>query len=105
MLPNLTLVRLPHDHTGNFGTALFGVNTPETQVADNDYAAGLIAQKVAASPYRGNTLIFVLEDDAQNGPDHVDGHRSIAFVIGPYVRQGAVVSKAYTTVSMMRTIK
>ncbi len=104
-LPNLMLIRLPHDHTGNFGTALFGVNTPETQVADNDYAVGLFVQKVAASPYAASTLVFVVEDDAQNGADHVDGHRSIALIVGPYVRQGAVVSKQYTTVSLVRTIK
>ena len=104
-LPNLMLVRLPHDHTGNFATAAFGVNTPDTQVADNDYAVGQVAQKVAESPYAGDTLIFAVEDDAQDGPDHMDAHRSVAFVIGPYVKQGAVVSKAYTTVSLLRTIK
>jgi YVTN family beta-propeller protein len=104
-LPNLSLIRLPHDHTGNFGTALYGVNTPEAQVADNDYGVGMIVQKVAASPYASNTLVFVVEDDAQNGADHVDGHRSIAFIVGPYVKQGAVVSKQYTTVSLVRTIK
>ena len=104
-LPNLMLVRLPHDHTGNFATAAFGVNTPDTQVADNDYAVGQVAQKVAESPYAGDTLIFAVEDDAQDGPDHMDAHRSVAFVIGPYVKQGTVVSKAFTTVSLLRTIK
>src|SRR5262249_13294231 len=54
---------------------------------------------------KDNTLIFVIEDDAQNGPDHVDAHRSIAYVIGPYVKQGAVVSERYTTVSMVKTIE
>src|ERR1019366_10079319 len=54
--------------------------------------------------YKDNTLIFVIEDDAQNGPDHVDAHRSTAFVAGPFVNQGAVVSERYTTVSMIRTI-
>ncbi len=54
--------------------------------------------------YSGNTLVFVVEDDAQDGPDHVDAHRSIAFVAGPYVKQGAVVSTKYTTVSMIATI-
>jgi YVTN family beta-propeller protein len=104
-LPNLTLIRLSHDHTGSFGSALFGVNTPETQVADNDYALGLIAETLAGSPYAANTLLFAVEDDAQNGADHVDGHRSVAFVAGPYVKQGAVVSRAYTTVNLVRTIK
>ena len=104
-LPNLMLVRLPHDHTGSFSTALYGVNTPDTQTADNDYATGLVVQKVANSPYSNNTLIFILEDDAQAGVDHVDAHRSVAFAVGPYVKQGAVVSKNYTTVHVLRTIK
>ena len=60
-------------HTGSFSTALDGVNTPELQTADNDYAVGLVAQKIASSPaYRDNTLIFVIEDDSQAGVDHVD---------------------------------
>jgi len=104
-LPNLQLVRLPHDHFGNFSTAIDGVNTVETQMADNDYAVGRLVEKVAASPYRDSTLIFIIEDDAQNGPDHVDAHRSIAYVVGPYVRQRALVSTRYTTVSMLRTIE
>ncbi len=62
-------------------------------------------QKVAASPLAKDTLIFVIEDDAQDGPDHVDAHRSIAFVVGPYVKHGAVVSARYTTVNMLRTIE
>jgi YVTN family beta-propeller protein len=103
-LPSLTLLRLPHDHTGSYAAAIDGVNTPELQMADNDYAVGRVAQAVANSPYAANTLIFVVEDDAQDGPDHVDAHRSTAFVIGPYVKQGAVVSSHYTTVNMIRTI-
>jgi YVTN family beta-propeller protein len=104
-LPNLEFVRVMHDHTGSFGAAIDGVNTPEIQTADNDYAVGRIVEKVAKSKhYRGNTLVFVIEDDAQDGPDHVDAHRSIAFVAGPYVKQGAVVSTKYTTVNMVRTI-
>ncbi len=104
-LASLTLLRLAHDHTGNFGTSLLGVNTPELQIADNDYAVGLVAQKVARSAYRDDTLIFVIEDDAQDGADHVDAHRSTAFVIGPYVKQHAVVSRAYNTVNLVRTIE
>jgi YVTN family beta-propeller protein len=104
-MPNLEFVRVMHDHTGNFGTAIDGVNTPEIQTADNDYAVGRIVEKVAKSKrYSGNALVFVVEDDSQDGPDHVDAHRSIAFVAGPYVKQGAVVSKKYTTVSMLTTI-
>ena len=103
-LPNLQFVRFPHDHFGNFGTAIDGVNTVETQMADNDYAVGLLIEKVAKSKYKDNTLIFVIEDDAQNGGDHVDAHRSIALIAGSVVRRGALVSTHYTTVSMIRTI-
>jgi YVTN family beta-propeller protein len=104
-LPSLELVRLAHDHFGDFKTAADGVNTVETQMADNDYALGLLVEKVAKSKYAKDTLIFVIEDDAQNGPDHVDAHRSIALVVGPYVKQGAVVSRRFNTVSMLRTIE
>jgi DNA-binding beta-propeller fold protein YncE len=104
-LPALSLVRFCHDHFGSFGTARYGLNTPSMQMADNDYAIGLLAQKIAHSRYKDNTLIFVIEDDAQDGPDHVDAHRSVGFVVGPYVKQGAVISERYSTVSMIRTIE
>jgi YVTN family beta-propeller protein len=107
-LPNLTLLRLMHDHTGNFGgsdTAVAGLTTPELQQADNDLAVGRVVATLANSPYAGNTLIFVLEDDAQDGPDHMDAHRSTAYIVGPYVKQHAVVSTRYTTVNMVRTIE
>ncbi len=104
-LPSLELVRFMHDHEGNFSTAIDGINTPEKQTADNDYAVGKLIEKIAHSPYRDSTLIFVLEDDAQAGPDHVDAHRSIAFVAGPYVKQGGVVHERYSTVNMVRTIE
>lgn len=103
--PNLTLLRLNHDHFGSFGSASFGVNTPELQIADNDYSVGLVAEKIAHSPYASDTLIFVIEDDPQDGADHVSGDRSVAFVIGPYVKHRAVVSDHYSTVSMLRTIE
>lgn len=104
-LPNLEFVRFMHDHEGNFNTAIDGINTPERETADNDYAVGKLIERVAHSPYAGSTLIFVIEDDAQNGPDHMDAHRTIAFVAGPYVKQGAVVHERYTTVNMVRTIE
>jgi DNA-binding beta-propeller fold protein YncE len=104
-LPQLETVRFMHDHTGDFATAADGVNTPETQVADNDYAVGLLVDRVAHSRFAKDTLIFVIEDDAQDGPDHVDAHRSIAFIAGPYVKHGAVVSDHYTTVNLMRTME
>ncbi|HEY7851959.1 MAG TPA: hypothetical protein VIB82_03235 [Caulobacteraceae bacterium] len=103
--PQLMLVRLAHDHTGDFAEGIDGVNTVETELADNDYAVGLLVEKVAHSPLAKDTLIFVVEDDAQDGPDHVDAHRSIAFVAGPFVKQGAVVSHRYTTVNLVRTIE
>jgi YVTN family beta-propeller protein len=104
-LPSLELVRFMHDHEGNFDTAIDDINTPEKETADNDYAVGKLIEKIAHSPYRDSTLIFVLEDDAQAGPDHIDAHRSIAFVAGPYVRQGVVVHNRYSTVNMVRTIE
>lgn len=103
-VPNLTFLRFPHDHFGNFSTAKFGVNTVETQMADNDYAMGLVIEKIANSSIKDNTLIFVVEDDAQNGGDHVDPHRSIAYIVGPYVKQGALISKPYTTTSFLHTM-
>jgi DNA-binding beta-propeller fold protein YncE len=105
-LPSLSLVRFMHDHTGNFGTAIAGVNTIELQEADNDYAVGLLADAVAHSPrYASNTLICVIEDDAQDGGDHVDAHRSTFYFIGPYLKHGYVDSTRYNTVNVLRTIE
>jgi DNA-binding beta-propeller fold protein YncE len=103
-LPALSLVRLMNDHTGSFAFATAGVNTPERQVADNDFAVGKLVEAVAHSRYASDTLIFIVEDDAQDGADHVDAHRSTAFVIGPYVKQGVVEHQRYTTVNLLRTI-
>ena len=104
-LPNLSLVRLSHDHTGSFGTALGGVNTPETQQADDDLAVGRLVQAVANSPFAADTLILVTEDDCQDGPDHVDSHRATTYVVGPYVKQGKVVSTHYSQINALRTIE
>ena len=104
-LPSFELVQLGTDHMGNFDTAISEVNTPERQQADNDYAVGRLIEAVAKSRYAADTLVFVIEDDSQDGPDHVDAHRSTAYVVGPYVKQGAVVSTYYTTVSMIRTME
>ena len=103
--PALSLVRFSHDHFGSFGSAIYGVNTPELQAADNDYAVGLLIDQIAHSPYAKNTLVFVVEDDPQDGADHVSANRSIAFVAGPYVKRGAVVSTHYATPSILRTIE
>ncbi len=104
-LPALTLIRFMHDHTGDYATATHGVNTPELQQADNDYAVGMLVEKISKSRYAGDTLIFVIEDDAQDGGDHVDSHRTIAFVAGAYVKQGALVSSQYNTINYLRTIE
>ena len=104
-LPNLSLFRVSHDHTGSFGTALAGVNTPETQQADDDLAVGRMVEAVAHSPYARNTLIIITEDDCQDGPDHVDSHRATAYVVGAYVKQHAVVSTRYSQVNALRTIE
>ncbi len=104
-LPSLSLFRISHDHMGRFGTALGGVDTPEKQQADCDLALGRLIEAVANSPYAKDTLIMVIEDDVQDGPDHVDSHRGTAYVVGPYVKQGAVISTRYNQVSMLRTIE
>jgi hypothetical protein len=101
-LPNLIVMLLPIDHTQ--GTSP-GSPTPRAMVADNDLAVGRIAEAVSHSGYWPTTAIFVTEDDAQNGVDHVDGHRSEALVISPYTRHGAVDSTLYSTPNMVRTIE
>jgi DNA-binding beta-propeller fold protein YncE len=103
--PALMMVRLMHDHTGDFGKGLDGVTNVETQLADNDYAVGLLVQTVAHSRFAADTLIFVVEDDAQDGPDHVDAHRAPAYIIGPYVKHKAVISRRYTTVNLLATME
>jgi DNA-binding beta-propeller fold protein YncE len=104
-LPNLSMVRVSHDHMGNFGSALGGLSTPEAQQGDDDLAVGLIVKAVSESPYASNTLIVVIEDDCQDGPDHVDSHRSTTYMVGPYVKQGAVVSTRYSQINVLRTIE
>ena len=76
-----------------------------SRMADNDYSLGLIVERIAHGKAANSTLIFVIEDDAQNGADHVDARRSLAFILGPYVRRGALVSTRYTTINVLRTIE
>jgi DNA-binding beta-propeller fold protein YncE len=105
-LPQFVLLRLPNDHTA--GTRP-GSPTPKASVADNDLAVGRVVDAVSHSPYWDDTAIFVLEDDAQNGADHVDAHRSIALVISKYSpgtpQQPALDHHFYTTVNMIRTME
>ncbi len=104
-LPELEILELNMDHFGQFGTNVARLNTPPLQIASNDHALGQLVDAVSHSPYWKDTAIFVLEDDAQDGPDHVDAHRTVAQVISPYVRAGAVVHTRYDTTSMVRTIE
>src|SRR5439155_5425610 len=73
--------------------------------AENDLALGRIVEAISASRYWKDSAIFVLEDDAQNGPDHVDAHRSVALVVSPYARRRAMDSSLYTTCGMLRTLE
>jgi DNA-binding beta-propeller fold protein YncE len=101
-MPRLLFVRMGNDHTS--GTAA-GKIAPLSAAADNDYALGMLVEGVSKSRFWNSTAIFVLEDDAQNGPDHVDSHRSPAFVISPWVRHRVVDSSMYNTTSMLRTME
>lgn len=101
-LPNLIVMSMPENHTR--GTAP-GAFTPVAMVASNDLAVGQIVERVTHSKYWPETAIFVIEDDAQDGPDHVDSRRTVALAISPYVRRKTVDSTQYTTSSMLRTIE
>src|SRR5213593_818353 len=101
-VPALMIVCLPNDHTA---ATRPGFPTPKAMVADNDLALGRIVEAVSRSPVWRETAIFVIEDDAQNGPDHVDAHRTVCLVASPYVRRGVVDHRMHSTVSMLRTIE
>jgi DNA-binding beta-propeller fold protein YncE len=101
-LPNLIVLWLPDDHTS--GTQ-FGEPQPEAQVADNDLAFGQIVEAVSHSRFWTNTCIFAVEDDPQDGWDHVSGYRTTAYVISPYTKRRAVVSTQYNQTSLLRTIE
>jgi YVTN family beta-propeller protein len=101
-LPQLAIMSLGEDHTS--GTKL-GLPTPEAAVGSNDVALGRIVEAASRSRFWKEMAIFVVEDDSQNGPDHVDCHRTVALVISPWARRGAVDSTQYTQVGMVRTIE
>ena len=101
-LPQLMILDLPNDHT--FGRQP-GRPTPRAMVAENDRALGRMIEGLSRSRFWNETAVFVLEDDAQNGPDHVDAHRSPLLVTSPYLRRGMVDSTFYTTASVLRTIE
>ncbi|MCX6625113.1 MAG: hypothetical protein NTY38_29450, partial [Acidobacteria bacterium] len=101
-MPNLVLLQLPSDHTN--GTSP-GANTPSAMVADNDYALGQVVEMLSHSPFWKKMAIFVVEDDAQNGFDHVDGHRTVALAVSPYIRRGSLDSTFYSQPSILKTIE
>ena len=101
-LPRISIFHLGNDHTA--GTRA-GFPTPTAMIAENDAALGRIVDAISHSRYWKESAIFILEDDAQNGPDHVDAHRSVALVASPWTRRGAVDSTLYTTSAMLRTIE
>jgi YVTN family beta-propeller protein len=101
-VPQLNTIRLGSDHTQ--GLAI-GRPTPYACVADNDLAVGMLIEHISQSPIWKESAIFILEDDAQNGPDHVDAHRSIAFVVSPYTKRKYLDHTMYSTSGMLRTIE
>jgi hypothetical protein len=101
-MPRLMIVRLGNDHTA--GTTP-GKIAPLSMFADNDSALGMIVEGVSKSRFWSSTAVFVIEDDAQNGPDHVDSHRSVLLAISPYTRRGIIDSSFYNQSSVMRTME
>ena len=101
-MPALTVMRFPSDHTTGIKDKF---PTPQFMVADNDYAVGRLVEAVSSSAYWKDTAIFIVEDDAQAGPDHVDSHRSVALAISAYNKPGALIHKFHSTVSMIRTME
>ena len=101
-MPRLTVMRLGNDHTSGTGA---GAVAPLSAAADNDYALGMIVEGLSKSRFWPSTAIFVVEDDAQDGPDHVDSHRSPAFVISSFVKRHIVDSTMYNTTSVLRTME
>ena len=95
-------MKLPCNHTSGLSR---GLPTPQFMVAENDYAVGRLIEAVSTSPYWKDTAVFILEDDAQDGPDHVDAHRSPALVVSAYNRPGTLVHEFHNTVSLIRTME
>ena len=101
-LPHLNTMRFPNDHTEGMSK---GKPTPFAFVADNDLAVGMFLDHLSKSPVWKESVVFILEDDAQNGPDHVDAHRSPLYIAGPYVKRNFVDHTSYTTSGVLRTIE
>ncbi len=101
-LPRLNTLRIINDHTEGLNV---GRPTPFAHVADNDWGVGLFLEYLSHSPVWKESVVFIVEDDAQNGPDHVDAHRSTAYVAGPFVKRRYVDHSMYSTSSLLRTIE
>jgi DNA-binding beta-propeller fold protein YncE len=101
-MPQLIVMTIGNDHTEGMRP---GIRSPISCVADNDQSVGMMVEGLSRSKFWGSTAMFILEDDAQDGADHVDSHRSLAYVISPYARHHAVDSTFYNTTSVLRTIE
>ena len=101
-LPALSILRLSNDHTSGLAA---GKPSPQFYVADNDYALGRLVEAVSKSPFWKNTAVVTVEDDAQDGPDHVDCHRSVALIVSAYNRPGTLEHRFHTTTGLLRTIE
>ncbi|MGN6637888.1 MAG: alkaline phosphatase family protein, partial [Mucilaginibacter sp.] len=101
-IPQFNTVRICNDHTSGQRK---GAYSPIAAVADNDLAVGKFIEHLSHSPIWKESVVFILEDDAQNGPDHIDAHRSPVFVVGPYVKRHAVIHEMYSTSGVLRTIE
>jgi YVTN family beta-propeller protein len=101
-VPNLMLVRLPHDHTQGLASRK---HSPQSEVADNDYAIGQLVEAVSHSPIWESSAIFIIEDDAQNGPDHVDCHRTTAYVVSPWIKRESIDHRFNNTDTMLKTME
>ena len=101
-MPQFMVMRMGNDHTSGLAA---GKLSPLALAADNDLAVGMVVEAVSKSKFWGETAIFIIEDDAQNGPDHVDSHRAPAYVISPWVKRGTVNSTMYNQTSVLRTME
>ncbi len=101
-VPAFQTVRLMNDHTIGFSA---GLPTPRAEVADNDYGVGQLVEAISKSPIWKETAIFVIEDDAQDGPDHIDAHRSTCYVISPWIKKNSINSAFYNTDSVLKTME
>ena len=100
--PSFMVMALPEDHTKALSA---GAYSPYAMVGDNDQAVGKLLEGISHSPFWKDTAVFIIEDDAQDGCDHVDAHRTVGLVVSPYVKRGAIDSTMYSTSSMLRTME